>query len=70
MLSTRNILTDGPALRPDGPQSGRSAVVVQTVRACVELVRFPSFSRDLLPKTTGLAQETTCIGSRPPPLYR
>jgi hypothetical protein len=31
-----------------------------------ELVRVPSFSRDLLPKTTGLAWETTCNGCRPP----
>jgi hypothetical protein len=35
-----------------------------------ESVRVPSFSRDLLSKTMGLAQETTCNGSRPPPLYR
>jgi hypothetical protein len=36
------------------------------VRACVESVRVPSFSRDLLPKTVGLARETVCSGSRPP----
>jgi hypothetical protein len=33
---------------------------------CVELVRVSSFSRDVLAKTTGLAQETTCNVSRPP----
>jgi hypothetical protein len=42
----------------DGPRSGRSAVVARTVRACVETVRVPSFSRDLLPKTVGLTRET------------
>jgi hypothetical protein len=35
-----------------------------------ESVRVPSFSRDLLAKTVGLARETTCNGSRPSPLYR
>jgi hypothetical protein len=39
-------------------------------RAYAESVRVPSFSRDLLPKTVGLAQETVCSGSRPSPLYR
>jgi hypothetical protein len=38
-----------------GPEARRSAV--QTVRACAESVRVPSFSRDLLPKTTGLTQK-------------
>jgi hypothetical protein len=42
---------------------GRSVVVAWTVRACAESVRVPSFSRDLLPKTVGLARETTCNGS-------
>jgi hypothetical protein len=51
-------LADGPALRPDGPRSGPSAVVARTVRACVETVRVPSFSRDLLPKTAGLTRKT------------
>jgi hypothetical protein len=53
-------------------QRGRSglAVVARTVRACAESDRVPSFSRDLLPKTTRLARETVCSGSRPPPLYR
>jgi hypothetical protein len=49
---------------------GRSAVVARTVRACAESVRVPSFSWDLLAKTAGLARETTCNRSRPPPLYR
>jgi hypothetical protein len=63
-------LADGPALRPDGPRSERSAVAARTVRARVESVRVPSFSRDLLPKTAGFTRETVENGSRPPPLYR
>jgi hypothetical protein len=59
-------LADGPALRPDGPRSGRSAVAARTVRARVESVRVPSFSRDLLPKTAELTRETVGNGSRPP----
>jgi hypothetical protein len=51
-------LADGPALRPDGPRSGLSAVVAWTVRACVESVRAPSFSRDWLPKTMGLTRKS------------
>jgi hypothetical protein len=70
MLSSKSGLADGLALRTDGPRSRRPAVMARTVRACAESVRVPSFSRDLLPKTTGLAQETTRSGSRPPPLYR
>jgi hypothetical protein len=58
VLKTKKSLVDGPAQRPDGPRSGQSAVVVRTVRACAESVRIPSFSRGLLPKTTGLARET------------
>jgi hypothetical protein len=61
---------DGPALWPDGPRSGLSAVVARTVRACAESVRVPSFSRDLLPKTVGLTRKSVRSGSRPPPLYR
>jgi hypothetical protein len=56
-----------PEMTADGP---RSAVVARMVCACAESVRVPSFSRDLLPKTTGLARETACSGSIPPPLYR
>jgi hypothetical protein len=70
MLKAKLILADGPALRPNGPRSGLSAVVARTVRARAESVRVPSFSRDLLPKTTGLTRETVGNGSRPPPLYR
>jgi hypothetical protein len=53
-------------MRSDGPWSGQSAVVERTVHACAESVRVPSFSRDLLPKTVGLTQETVGNGSRPP----
>jgi hypothetical protein len=67
MLSSISVLSDGPTLRPDGPRSERSTVVARTVRACTESVRVPSFLRDLLAKTAGLARETTCSGSRPSP---
>jgi hypothetical protein len=40
------------------PEAGRSAVVARTVRACAESVRVPSFSQDLLPKTTGLTRKS------------
>jgi hypothetical protein len=70
LLEAKKSLADGPALRPDGPRSGLSAVVTWTVRARAESVRVPSFSRDLLPKTAGLTRETVGNGSRPPPLYR
>jgi hypothetical protein len=66
ILRTKNVIADGPVLRPDDPRSIRSAVVARTVRACAESVRVPSFSRDLLAKTVRLAQETTCNRSRPP----
>jgi hypothetical protein len=69
-VRTQNDRADGPARRPDGPRSGPSAVVARTVRACAESVRVPSFSRVLLPKTTGLTQKTVGNGSRPLPLYR
>jgi hypothetical protein len=58
LLKAKKSLTDGPALRPDGPRPGQSAVVAQTVRACAESVRVPSFSRDLLPKIAGLTRKT------------
>jgi hypothetical protein len=48
----------GPALRPDGPQSGQSAVVARTARACAESVRVHSFSWDLLSKTAVLTRKT------------
>jgi hypothetical protein len=57
MLKAKKSLVDGPTLRSDGPRSGQSAVVAQTVRVCAESVRVPSFSRDLLPKTAGLTRE-------------
>jgi hypothetical protein len=58
MLNTKKSSVDGPALRPDGPRSGQSAVVARMVCACAESIRVPSFSRDLLPKTMGLTRET------------
>jgi hypothetical protein len=58
MLNAKKSSADGPALRPDGPRFGQSAVVARTVRACSESVRVPSFSQDLLPKTMGLTRET------------
>jgi hypothetical protein len=58
MLDTKKSHADGPALRPDGPRLGQSAVVARTVRTYAESVRVPSFSRDLLPKTAGLTRET------------
>jgi hypothetical protein len=70
MLDTKKGSADSPALRPDGPRSGQSAVVARTVCACVESVRVPSFSRDLLPKIVGLTRKSVWSGSRPPPLYR
>jgi hypothetical protein len=56
-LGTKKGLMDGPALRMDGPRFGLSTVVVRTVRTCVETVRVPSFSQDLLPKTAGLTRK-------------
>jgi hypothetical protein len=70
MLEAKKGRTDGPALRPDGPRPGLSAVVARTVRACTDSFRVPSFSRDLLPKTVGLTRKSVRSGSRPPPLYR
>jgi hypothetical protein len=64
------VLETKMTVRPDGPRSGLSAVVARTVRACAESVRVPSFSRDLLPKTAGLARKSVRSRSRPPPLYR
>jgi hypothetical protein len=70
LLKAKKSLADGPALRPDGPRSGLSVVVAQTVHARAESIRVSSFSRDLLPKTAGLTRETVGNGSRPPHLYR
>jgi hypothetical protein len=52
LLSTK-LSADGPALRPDGPRSGRSAPVGRTVRACAEQIRVPSFVLRLLAKIMG-----------------
>jgi hypothetical protein len=66
LLGTKMDRTDGPTLRPDGLRSGQSTLVARTDHAHVESVRVPSFLRDLLAKTTELARETDCNGSRPP----
>jgi hypothetical protein len=58
MLKTKKSLADGPTQRSDGPRSRQSTVVARTVRVCAELVRVPSFSWGLLPKTAGLDRET------------
>ncbi len=39
MFEPKNDRADGPARRPDGPRSGRSAPVGRTVRACAEQIR-------------------------------
>jgi hypothetical protein len=65
-LSSKEVLEPKMTVRPDGPRSGRSAVVARTVRACAESVRVSSFSRDLLPKTAGLTRKSVVSGSRPP----
>jgi hypothetical protein len=66
LLETKKSSADNPALRPDGPRSGQSAVMAWTVRACAESVRVPIFSWDLLPKTAGLTRKLVGSGSRPP----
>jgi hypothetical protein len=70
LLNTLFDLADGPALRPDSPRSGLSALVAHTVHACAESVRVPIFLQELLAKLARLTREPTCNGSRPPPLYR
>jgi hypothetical protein len=52
VLSTK-LSADGPALRPDGPRSGRSAPLGRTVRTCAEQIRVPSFVLRLLAKIMG-----------------
>jgi hypothetical protein len=47
-------------------QRRRSAVVAWTDHVCAESVRVLSFSRDLLPKTAGLARKAICSRSRHP----
>jgi hypothetical protein len=49
----QNEPADCPALRSDGPRSGRSAPVGRTVRACAEQIRVPSFVLRLLAKIAG-----------------
>jgi hypothetical protein len=56
---------DGPALRPDGPRSIRSALVGRTVRACVEQFRVPSFVLWLLARFAELTQKLVCKGYSP-----
>jgi hypothetical protein len=56
LLSTILSLADGPALRPDGPRSGQSALVGRTVRACAEQFRVPSFVLCLLARFAELAR--------------
>jgi hypothetical protein len=70
MLSTKNVLADGPTLRPDSPRFGLSAMAARTIRACAESVMVPRFLRDLLPKPTRLTREPTCNESRPPLLIK
>jgi hypothetical protein len=59
---------DGPVLRPDGPRSGQSTPVGQTVCACAEQFRVPSFVLRLLAIFAGLARNQLGKGSSPPPL--
>jgi hypothetical protein len=40
----------------DGPRSGLTVVVAQTVHVCVESITAPCFLRDLLAKSAGLTQ--------------
>jgi hypothetical protein len=68
MFEPKNEQADGPARRPDGPRSGRSAPVGRTVRACAEQIRVPSFVLRLLAIFVGLARNQLCKGSSPPPL--
>jgi hypothetical protein len=58
-------LADSPALRPNGPRSGRSAPMGRTVRACAEQFRVPSFVLRLLAKFMEIAQKLVCKGSSP-----
>jgi hypothetical protein len=43
MLNAKIVRAVGPTLSSDGTRSGLSAVAAQTVRACVESVRFQDF---------------------------
>jgi hypothetical protein len=66
VLSAKNVLADGPTLRPNGPRYGLSAVVTRTVHACAKSVSVSNFLQDLLGKSAGLTREPTCNRSRPP----
>jgi hypothetical protein len=48
-----------------GPEAGRSAPVGQTVRACTEQFRVPSFVLRLLARFAELARKLVCKGSSP-----
>jgi hypothetical protein len=67
-VERHNEPADGPALRSDGPRSGRSAPVGRTVRACAEQIRVPSFVLWLLAIFAELARNQLCKGSSPHPL--
>jgi hypothetical protein len=56
------------SLRPDGPRSGQSAPVGQTVHACAEQIRVPSFVLRLLARFAELARKLVFKGSSPSPL--
>jgi hypothetical protein len=66
VLSTKKS-TDGPALRPDGPRSGQSAAVGETVRASAEHIRVPSFLLCLSAfRTRGVPGPTSKLSPRAP----
>jgi hypothetical protein len=48
---------DGPALRPDGPGSGRSAPMGRTVRVSAEQIRVPSFFAMFVAENLGISSE-------------
>jgi hypothetical protein len=64
MLNTKKI-PDGPALRLDGPWSGRSAPMGRTIRASAEHIRVPSFLLCFLARILGLVQNFVGNGSSP-----
>jgi hypothetical protein len=64
-VERHNEPANSPALRPDGPRSGRSAPVGRTVRACAEQIKVPSFVLRLLAIFAELARNQLCKGSSP-----
>ena len=48
---------DGPALRPDGPRSRRSAHVGRTVRACAGAAEVAGGGLDLVPGRDPVGEE-------------